>query len=68
MPATCPHCHASLGRLDDACPACGRPTGQRPPWYVYLLGALLVLLLFLWLADFEGLARFVTGLGRLFRP
>jgi len=64
---SCPHCGASIGRLDDVCPACGKPTGQRPPFYVYLLGAALVLLLFLWLGDFAGLVRFFVNLGRLFQ-
>lgn len=68
MTTTCPHCSAAIRRLDDVCPACGKPTGQGTPWYAYLLGAVLVLLIFLWLADIEGLARFVTGLGRLFQP
>lgn len=68
MTATCPHCSIAIRGLDDACPACGKLTGQRPPWYAYALGAFLVLLIFLWLADFEGLARFVAGLGRLFQP
>jgi len=65
---SCPHCHAPIGRLDDDCPACGNPTGQRPPFYVYLIGALLVLLLFLVLGDFPALLRFFADLGRLFRP
>ena len=65
---TCPHCHAPIGRLDDDCPACGKPTGQRLPFYVYLIGALLVLLLFLAFADFPALLRFFADLGRVFRP
>jgi len=72
MPArgrqTCPHCHAPIGRLDDDCPACGKPTGQRPPFYVYLIGALLVLLLFLALGDLPALLRFFANLGGLLRP
>ena len=66
--ATCPSCSAPIGRLDDDCPACGKPTGQRPPFYVYLIGGLLVLLLFLALGDFPALLRFFANLGRLFRP
>jgi hypothetical protein len=65
---SCPHCHAPIGRLDDDCPACGKATGQRLPFYVYLIGALLVLLLFLALGDFPALLRFFADLGRLFRP
>jgi hypothetical protein len=64
---SCPHCHAPIGRLDDDCPACGKPTGQRPPIYVYLIGALLVLLLFLVFSDFQALLRFLADLGQLFR-
>lgn len=64
---SCPHCHVAIGRLDEECPACGKPTGQRPPFYIYLLGAALVFLLFLWLGDFPGLVQFFVNLGRLFR-
>ena len=66
--ATCPSCNAPIGRLDDDCPVCGKPTGQRPPFYVYLIGALLVLLLFLALGDLPAVLRFFANLGRLFRP
>jgi endogenous inhibitor of DNA gyrase (YacG/DUF329 family) len=66
--ATCPSCNAPIGRLDDDCPVCGKPTGQRSPFYVYLIGALLVLLLFLALGDLPALLRFFANLGRLFRP
>ncbi len=66
--ATCPHCRAAIGRLDDVCPACGKSTGQRPPFYVYLLGAALAFLLFLALGDFPALLQFFVDLGRLFRP
>jgi hypothetical protein len=65
---SCPHCHAPIRRLDDVCPACGARTGQRLPWYVYGLGEVMALLLFLWLSDFGGLARFFTNLQRLFQP
>jgi hypothetical protein len=64
----CPSCSAPIGRLDDACPACGKPTGQRPPFYVYLLGAAIVLLLFLALGDLPALAQFFANLASLFRP
>ena len=65
---TCPHCHGAIGRLDDDCPACGKPTGQRPPFYVYLIGAAIVVLLFVALADFPALFRFFADLSRQFRP
>ena len=64
---TCPHCHAAIGPLDDECLACGKPTGQRPPFYVYLIGAVLVLLLFLAFGDFSALLQVLADLGRLFR-
>jgi len=64
---SCLHCHAPIGRLDDDCPACGKPTGQRPPFYVYLIGAVLVLLLFLAFGDFSALLQVLADLGRLFR-
>jgi hypothetical protein len=63
----CPHCHAVIGRLDDVCPSCGERTGQRLPWYVYGLGAVMALLIFLWLSDFEGMLQFFVSLGRLFQ-
>jgi len=62
----CPSCNAPIGRLDDVCPACGKPTGQRPPFYIYLLGALLVFLLFLALGDFPALLQFFVNLGGQF--
>jgi hypothetical protein len=65
---SCPHCGASIGRLDGDCPACGKPTGQRPPFYVYLIGAALVFLLFLALADLPALLQFFANLGQLFQP
>jgi len=63
----CPHCHAAISRLDDVCPSCGERTGQRLPWYVYGLGAVMAVLMFLWLSDFQGLLQFVIGLGRMFQ-
>ncbi len=65
MAATCPHCARPIRWLEDICPGCGRQTGQRIPWYAYLLGGLLVLLLFLWLGDFDGMARFIAGIAAL---
>jgi hypothetical protein len=63
----CRFCHAQIGRLDDVCPSCGERTGQRLPWYVYGLGAVMVVLIFLWLSDFQGLVQFFVSLGNLFR-
>lgn len=53
--------------MDDSCPHCGAALPRRNPWYVYVIGAGLVLLLFLWLGNLGGLVAFVEGLGRLFR-
>ncbi len=64
----CPHCGASVDRLDSDCPACGKPTGQRPPFYVYLLGAAIVLVLFLALADLPALAQFFANSGQPLPP
>ena len=64
----CPSCNAPIGRFDDDCPACGAPTGQRPPFYIYLIGAALVFLLFLAFGDFNALLQVLADLGRLFRP
>jgi predicted amidophosphoribosyltransferase len=68
VPRVCPHCGARIDRLDSDCPACGKPTGQRPPFYVYLIGAALALLLFLALADIPALAQFFANLARVLRP
>jgi hypothetical protein len=65
---SCPHCHAAIRRFDDICPSCGERTGQRLPWYVYGLGSVLVLLLFLGLGELAGLAQFFGNLGQLLRP
>jgi hypothetical protein len=62
----CRFCHAPIGRLDDICPSCGERTGQRLPWYVYGLGAVMAVLMFLWLSDFQGVVQFFINLGRLF--
>ena len=53
-----------IGRLDDDCPACGKSTGQRPPFYIYVIGGLLVLLLFLALGDPAALLQFFVNLGQ----
>jgi hypothetical protein len=62
----CPHCSAKLRRFDLECPVCHESTGQRPPFYIYLIGAALVFLLFLAFADFPALLQFFIDLGRLF--
>lgn len=62
MPRECVHCGAKMSRIADECPVCGGKNTPQMPWYVYALGAVLVLLVFLWLADFEGLAAFIRRL------
>jgi hypothetical protein len=61
----CPHCGAKLRGFDTDCPVCHARTGQRVPFYVYLVGAALVFLLFLAFADFPALAQFFMNLIRL---
>jgi len=63
----CPHCGAKIYRFDRDCPACHEPTGQRLPFYIYLIGAGLVFLLFLAFADFPALFQFFVILSELFR-
>jgi len=62
----CPHCSARLRRFDVDCPVCHQATGQRLSFYVYLIGAALVFLLFLAFADFPALLQFFINLGGLF--
>jgi hypothetical protein len=62
----CPHCGAKLYGFDKDCPVCHARTGQRLPFYVYLIGAALVLVLFLAFADFPALAQFFVNLTQLF--
>jgi hypothetical protein len=60
MARACVHCGAKMSRIADRCPSCGGRNTPYTPWYVYALGAVLVLLIFLWLADFRGLAEFIA--------
>jgi hypothetical protein len=66
MAQLCPHCSAKLHRFDVDCPVCHQATGQRLPFYVYLIGAALVFLLFLAFADFPALLQFFGNLAGLF--
>jgi len=63
----CKNCSAPVRWLETDCPACGKPTGQRLPWYGWVLGGLLVLLIFLALSDFDALGQFFTSLAGLHR-
>lgn len=62
MARPCQHCGAAMSRIAERCPECGDRNEPERPWYVYLVGGALVLLIFLWLGDFGALVDFV---GRL---
>ena len=68
MARACRHCGARISRLADRCPSCDGTNDPETPWYVYLVGGVIVLALFVWLADFESLSRLfqllVSLLGR----
>jgi hypothetical protein len=49
----CPHCGGSVSGFADNCPYCGRKLPLAMPWWGWLLGGFLVLLLFLALSDFQ---------------
>jgi len=66
-PRLCKNCAAPVKWLETDCPSCGKPTGQRLPWYGWVLGGLLVLLIFLTLSDFNALGQFFTSLAGLHR-
>jgi len=57
----CPACGATVSRLDDRCPVCDAKFDPQKPWYIYLVGAILVGLLFIGLGDFAALGRFIQG-------
>ena len=57
MARVCCHCGARISRLADRCPSCDGANDPETPWYVYLVGGVIVLSLFVWLADFESLGR-----------
>lgn len=59
MSRACVHCGARMSRIADSCPSCGGKNAPQLPWYVYALGAVLVLAVFLWLADLPGLVAFI---------
>jgi hypothetical protein len=46
-----------MSRIADRCPHCDGVNDPETPWYVYLVGGVIVLALFAWLADFDSLAR-----------
>jgi hypothetical protein len=57
MARACRHCGARISRLADRCPSCDGANDPETPWYVYVVGGVIVLSLFAWLADFESLSR-----------
>lgn len=48
---SCPACGARIQWLSDECGACGARFRIRMPWYVWLLGGVMVLLLIFGLGD-----------------
>jgi hypothetical protein len=57
MSQRCRACGAAVPWLADQCRACGIGRPAPTPWYVYLLGGVLVAALLLWMADLDSLAR-----------
>lgn len=62
MARRCPRCGASVGGFVEECPSCGQAVPVAMPWWGWVLGGALVLLLFLALGD---LATLVQVLGRV---
>jgi lipid-A-disaccharide synthase-like uncharacterized protein len=62
MGRPCPHCGQRISRTVDECPHCGTKVQSQRPWYVWLLGGLIVLILFLWLGDLSSLVHFAETL------
>ena len=59
MSRRCLKCEAELGVDVDICPVCGANNPLERPWYVWPLGALIVLVLFLLLVDIDDLLRYL---------
>ena len=57
MARACRHCGVRISRIADHCASCGGANDPETPWYVYLVGGVIVLALFVWLADFDSLGR-----------
>jgi len=57
MARACRHCGARISRLAERCPSCDGANDPETPWYVYVVGVVIVLSLFAWLADVESLSR-----------
>src|SRR5262249_8655956 len=63
----CSRCGTPIGRLEETCPSCGAYNKAEPPLYVFALGALIVLLLFLLFGDFGAVVRTVSDYLAQFR-
>jgi hypothetical protein len=49
-----------MGRLVETCPSCGAENKADPPYYVWAIGALIVLLLILGLGDLGAVVRVIS--------
>ncbi len=49
----CPHCGARVSGFAERCPDCGGTLPLAMPWWGWVLGGALVLLLFLAFSDFQ---------------
>ena len=59
MARACPQCGATVGSMVEECPSCGTQVPLAMPWWGWLLGGFLALLLFLAFADFATLSGVV---------
>lgn len=56
---SCRKCGTALGVDVDICPACGENNPLLVPWYTWVLGPIIVVLLGWLLVDFEDLKKVV---------
>ena len=62
MSRPCQHCGVAMRRLAERCPNCGGHNEPEKPWYIYVVGGAIVLLLFLWLGDLRPLINIIANL------